>query len=193
VVTSYGASDVMSTNEALDDNACGWVAKVLEAAELENSMFCRVRPGTTDSSTYDIICIVVGYKTHTHTTPAHTHDTPDHTHPAHDHTVTIAAHTHTTPNHQHVLPDHAHTLDYGIYESSTPATVRVYLDGSVITALNDLTIVNDFDLKPYIAKDSNGRPQEGWHTLEFKSATAGATGSVRGTVFTSKFLNTEAA
>jgi len=123
----------------------------------------------------------------------HTHTTPNHTHPAHSHTVTIASHTHSTPNHTHTIPDHAHTLSYGIYESSSPATVRVYLDDTLITALNDLTLVSDFDLMPYIGKDSNGRVQEGWHTLEFKSATAGATGSVRGTLFARKFLSTEAA
>ena len=100
------------------------------------------------------------------------------------------AHTHGM-DHNH--GSHTHNLVYGIYESAVPATVRVYLDGTLITALNDLTLVSDFDLLPYISKDSNGRVAEGWHTLEFTSATAGATGSVRGCLFQRKFISTEAA
>ena len=100
------------------------------------------------------------------------------------------AHTHGM-DHNH--GSHTHDLVYGIYESSTPATVRLYLDDTLITALNDSQYVSDFDLLPYVTKDSNGRVAEGWHTLEWKSATAGATGRVRGTVFARKFIATEAA
>jgi len=100
------------------------------------------------------------------------------------------AHTHGM-DHNH--GSHTHNLVYGIYESAVPATVRVYLDGTLITALNDLRLVSDFDLLPYVTKDSNGRVAEGWHTLEFTSATAGATGSVRGCLFQRKFISTEAA
>lgn len=123
----------------------------------------------------------------------HTHTTPDHTHPAHDHTVTIGTHTHTVTigTHTHSTPDHTHTLDYGIYESDIPDTVRVYLDAVLIAALNDSTFVSDFDLLPYIAKDSNGRVQEGHHTLSFKTATNGDTGSVQGLLFVQQFLSTE--
>jgi hypothetical protein len=67
------------------------------------------------------------------------------------------------------------------------------LDGVAITALSDLTVVSDFDLRPYIQLDSSGRPMEGWHTISFTSATASATGSVRGCLFMRKFLGTEAA
>lgn len=133
----------------------------------------RVRP-TTSSPNIDHAVILTAYK-------------------AHSHTVTIPNHTHTTPNHTHTIPDHTHALTYGIYQSSVPSTVRVYLDGALVTALNDATVVSDFDLLPYIGRDSNGRVQEGWHTLEFRSATNGATGSVRGTLFARKFLSTEAA
>jgi len=104
----------------------------------------------------------------------------------HSHSVTIGDHTHSTPN-------HTHSLDFGIRESSVPGTVRVYLDDVLIADLNDLTYVSDFDLLPFIAKDSNGRVQEGYHVLEFRSASAGATGSVQGLLFDRQFLSTEAA
>ena len=111
---------------------------------------------------------------------------------AHEHGM---AHTHEIelPDHTHdfELQDHTHDLEYGIHESAMPATVRVSLDGVTIPALNDLTYVSDFDLLPYISKDSNGRINEGWHMVEFKSATNGATGSVRGTLFSQRFLGTE--
>ena len=61
-----------------------------------------------------------------------------------------------------------------------------------IPALDDLIDVSDFDLLPFVAKNSNGRVAEGWHTLVFATATDGTTGGVRGTVFGQKFLSTEA-
>ena len=125
----------------------------------------------------------------------HTHSLASHTHGM-DHTHSLASHTHGmahTHGMDHNHGSHTHNLVYGIYESAVPATVRVYLDGTLITALNDLRLVSDFDLLPYVTKDSNGRVAEGWHTLEFTSATAGATGSVRGCLFQRKFISTEAA
>jgi hypothetical protein len=190
--TSYGGTQVYDADVSVSDSTVGGVTVAL-TTYAGYSMYATITPGTTSSSSYDLGIGIQSDQGHDHSTPNHTHATPDHTHPAHTHTVTIGDHTHSTPNHQHTLPDHAHTLDYGIYESSTPATVRVYLDSTLITALNDLTLVSDFDLLPYVDVDSNGRVMEGWHTLEFKSATDGATGSVRGTIFARKFLSTEAA
>jgi len=129
------------------------------------------------SANFDVTCSMIGYSTHSHGME-HTHTTP--------------AHTHATPDHVHALPDHAHTLSYGIYESGIPATVRVALDGVTIPALDDLIDVSDFDLLPFVGKNSNGRVAEGWHTLAFATATDGTTGGVRGTVFGQKFLSTEA-
>jgi len=128
------------------------------------------------SADFDTTCSMVGYSAHSHGME-HTHATPEH--------------THATPDHEHTLPDHAHTLSYGIYTSELPATIRVSLDGVTIPSLNDLTLVSDADLLPFIGKDSNGRPQEGFHTLSFASATNGATGSVRGALFAEKFLGIE--
>ena len=185
--TSLGDDSVYSSTPIVAANGVKWISVTL-GGKAGNSMYARLRPGTTSSSSYDIAVLIVGYA-------SHTHSTPNHTHPTHDHTVTIGNHTHTVTigNHTHSTPNHTHDLVYGIYESAVPATVRVYLDGSLITALNDLTLVSDFDLLPYVSKDSNGRVAEGWHTLEFTSATAGATGSVRGCLFQRKFISTEAA
>jgi hypothetical protein len=195
VGTTYGGDDVFTSTPIVGNNSVVWESYALSGGTLGDSMFARLQPGTTSSSNYDFTVLIVGYASHTHTTPAHTHSTPDHTHPAHSHTVTIGSHTHnvTVADHAHTVPAHTHALTYGIYESSTPATVRLYLDGALITALNDSTYVSDFDLLPYVTKDSNGRVAEGWHTLAWKSATAGATGRVRGTVFARKFIATEAA
>ena len=105
----------------------------------------------------------------------------------HTHGVTLLDHTHPVD-----LPDHRHDLEYGIHESGMPATLRVALDGAVIVALDDRMFVSDFDLLPFISKDSNGRVQEGWHSLSVRSATDGSTGSIRGTLFSQRFLSTEA-
>ncbi len=194
--TYLGDDSIYSSRLTVGANEVRWIGVTL-GGDAGNSMYARLRPGTTSSSSYDIAVLIVGYASHTHSTPNHTHPTHDHTVTIgnHTHTVTIGNHTHTVTiaNHTHTTPDHTHDLVYGIYESAAPATVRVYLDGTLITALNDLTLVSDFDLLPYVTKDSNGRVAEGWHTLEFKSATAGATGSVRGCLFQRKFISTEAA
>lgn len=158
------------------------------------SVCLRVRP-TTASPDIDTHAVLVGYAPHGHGSHshgmAHTHTVPDHTHPAHAHSVTN--HTHTTPDHSHTIPDHNHGLNFGIRESNMPATLRVYLDGALITELNDRAYVSNVDLMPYIAKDTNGRVAEGWHTVSFRTATNGATGSVRGSIAGQKFLSTEAA
>jgi len=111
---------------------------------------------------------------------------------AHEHGM---AHTHdvSLPDHTHEFetPDHTHELDFGIRESAMPATVRVALDGVTIPSLNDLTYVSDADLLPFVALDGNGKITEGWHKVSFTTITNGATGSVRGTVFSQRFLGTE--
>lgn len=140
----------------------------------------------------------ITYESHIHTTPSHTHPdhthtTPNHTHPAHSHTVTVPTHQHTTPAHTHTLPDHAHTLDFRIRESAAPTSIRVYVDDTLIPELNDISYMSHADILPWVRKDSNGKVAEGRHTIEFRTATNSATGSVRGTLYTKKFLATEAA
>ena len=164
----------------------------------KNACF-RVKQSGGSTCSFQFAGSLTGYASHGHGSHAHgmdhTHSLASHTHGM-DHTHSLASHTHGmahTHGMDHNHGSHTHNLVYGIYESAVPATVRVYLDGTLITALNDLTLVSDFDLLPYVTKDSNGRVAEGWHTLEFTSATAGATGSVRGCLFQRKFISTEAA
>jgi len=194
--TSWGDDSIYSSTLPVGANEVRWISVTL-GDDAGNSMYARLRPGTTSSSSYDITVLIVGYASHTHSTPNHTHPTHDHTVTIgnHTHTVTIDNHTHTVTiaNHTHTTPDHTHDLVYGSYESAAPATVRVYLDGTLISALNNISYISDFDLLPYISKDSNGRVREGWHELQWRSATNGATGRVQGTVFTRKFIATETA
>jgi len=133
---------------------------------------------------------------HSHTVAAHTHTSNAHSHTvsiaSHQHGVSIPSHTHPVGSHSHTTAAHSHSITYGIVESAAPTTgVRVYLDTTLITDLNGQTWVSDYDLLPYIPLDSNGRVSEGWHTLGFKSAASGDTGSVRGALFVRKFLATE--
>lgn len=154
--------------------------------------YCRAKQ--TDGSTVNFAtsAVLTWYGPHDHGSHAHG---MGHTHPVPGHAHTLLDHYHSLNDHQHGMQhdhgSHTHNLVYGIVESGTPATVRVYLDGTLIAALNDLVYVTDFDLMPYLAKDGNGRAQEGWRTLEFRTATNGGTGSVRGSIFASKFLSTE--
>jgi hypothetical protein len=105
---------------------------------------------------------------------------------AHQHTVQVPAHTHAA--HSHTVPAHEHALVFGIRESEVPGTLRVYLDDVLIPDLNDRLDVDDFDLLPYIGLDSNGRVHEGFHTLSYRSASPGATGSVAGLLFLKQFV-----
>ena len=165
-------------------------------------LYVRVKQTTNAACTFLAISTRSRYSQHSHTVDSHTHTTPAHTHPAHDHTVTIgnhthtvtiAAHTHTVSNHTHTVSDHAHDLEYGIYESSAPTGLRVYVDDTLVTDLNDVLDISKVDLLPYVRKDSNGRVAEGRHTLSFTTPNDSETGGVRGTLYISKFLAIEAA
>ena len=180
------------TLSGVPNNGMGSFQAGYSAIHAASTLYARVRQTTNAACDVRWLATRYGSTWHEHGMD-HTHTTPAHTHPSHSHSVDTPSHTHTTPNHQHTIPDHSHALSYGIYESSMPATIRVYLDGTLITALNDQSIVSDFDLLPFVPKDSSGRVMEGWHALEFRSATSGATGSVRGTLFGRKFLSTGAA
>ena len=94
---------------------------------------------------------------HTHTVKAHTHSV---TTPNHTHSVTIEPHSHSI-----TLPDHKHDLEYGIYEyDKMPSRHTIKVDGRNIniTALSG----DDIDIIPYLSKDSEGKVDRGFHTLE---------------------------
>lgn len=162
-----------------------------------NTLYLRVKQTTNDTCEIRVIANRLAWGSHTHTTPNHTHPAHDHTVTigTHTHTVTIGTHTHTVTigNHTHSTPDHTHDLTYGIRESSAPTSIRVYVDDTLVTDLNDVTLMSYVDLLPWVRKDSNGRVAEGRHTIAFKTATNGQTGSVRGTLYSKKFISTEAA
>jgi hypothetical protein len=102
---------------------------------------------------------------HSVSMPAHAHDfsTPNHTHsvtvPNHSHSVSIPNHTHDI-----TLPDHTHAIDYGIYMlDRLPTAVLIKVDGNTVP---HTTISGEkINLIPYLANDSEGRVQRGWHTV----------------------------
>lgn len=85
---------------------------------------------------------------------------------AHTHTVDVS-HTHTVD----VSHTHSVTVNPGIVESTTPSTMQVKVDGNVASA--SATSLTDFDLTPYLTKDSSGKIVRGWHTLTFTPDVAG--------------------
>jgi phage minor structural protein len=95
----------------------------------------------------------------------------------HTHSIDLPLHSHSfsTPDHAHdvSIPSHSHGIDYGIYENSTaPTSVTLKVDGNTVSgaALNE----NDFDIVPFMTKDSSGRITRGtWHTVEITPNTLG--------------------
>ena len=153
-------------------------------------LFARVQMTGTDGN-WLFTATRYGYGSHVHAVPGQVVPAQNITIPSQQ--ITVPSQNITVPSQQITIPGQTVNLDFGIRESATPATVRVYLDDVLITELNDRLTIRDFDLMPYVALDSNGRVREGWRRLTFRTATNGATGSVRGTLFQRKFLSTEAA
>jgi phage minor structural protein len=111
-----------------------------------------------------------GNHSHSVTIPNHTHtiNTPSHTHdvtvPNHTHDIAIPSHTHQIdiPEHSHsiTLPDHTHEIEYGIYKlPDIPSVVTVKVDGNTVPITT--TSVDQLDIIPYLAKDSDGRITRG--------------------------------
>ena len=116
-----------------------------------------------------------GADSHKHSIFPHQHKVglPNHSHtvqiPSHSHEFSIPNHVHEIDieNHSHEirLPDHKHDLEYGIYEyDKTPSKHTIKVDGVTIpiTALSG----DDIDIVPYLSKDSEGKVDRGFHTLE---------------------------
>ncbi|MBO0961435.1 phage tail protein [Neobacillus sp. MM2021_6] len=106
-----------------------------------------------------------GYHKHEYVIPGHNHNVtiPNHTHsvsvPAHSHSVNIPAHTHDI-----TLPDHTHAIQFGIYKlNKTPSAVVIKIDGNTIPFTG--TSGDNIDLIPYLAKDSEGKVDRGWHSI----------------------------
>jgi hypothetical protein len=108
---------------------------------------------------------------HSHTGPAHTH-TIGHGHsvPGHAHTVTISVHTHVI------------TLTPGIIETTTPTSMEVKVDGVVASAA--AVSLDDFDLTPYLTKNTDGTIVRGLHTVTFTPNGVGRVqATIKGVVF----------
>lgn len=94
---------------------------------------------------------------HSHTVNNHTHSVSiDH----HTHSIEIKSHSHEIK-----LPDHVHDLEYGIYEyDKMPSKHTIKVDGKTI----DITALtgDDIDLVPHLSKDTDGKIDRGFHTLE---------------------------
>ena len=99
----------------------------------------------------------------------HTHEIAAHTHGM-DHTHQIAAHTHGM-DHTHTIPAHTHDIEYGIFEGPTPTAVTIEVDGNVVPGLD--TSAQDVDIIPYLAKDSAGKVQRGWHEIKITPNSLG--------------------
>jgi hypothetical protein len=111
---------------------------------------------------------------------AHTHP---HTHSInHSHTI---AHTHSV-----TLTDHIHTITVnpGINETTTPGAMQVKVDGNVASAA--ATVLDDFDITPYLTRNGDGTIQKGLHTITF---TPDVNGRVQATIKGLLFLQSRGA
>lgn len=87
----------------------------------------------------------------------------------HQHTLTDPSHTHTVDTtHTHTITV---TLTPGIVETTTPTAITLQVDTTVVAGTP--TTRTDFDLTPYLARDSDGRITRGWHSIKFSPDAVG--------------------
>lgn len=122
---------------------------------------------------------------HTHTyreVIGHKHyfEVPSHSHgvylPSHSHSISISDHTHSV-----YIPPHSHGIDYGIYTSTTPYAVTIYINGYNRTynlggSFN--TDQSNLDITSYL---NIGQ----WNTIELGSSRLGR---LDATVFVQAFI-----
>lgn len=136
-----------------------------------------------------------GYSdSHTHNTHAdHVFDHSVWNHATHsDHTLSHSDHsyanhvlTHThgiahTHLHQHTITV---TLTPGIVETTTATAVTLEVDGTVVSGTP--TSRTDFDLTPYLSRNTDGSIVRGWHTLKL---TPNANSRIQGAIVEVVFL-----
>jgi hypothetical protein len=88
----------------------------------------------------------------------------DFTLPSHSHSLSIADHTHDIN-----IPSHGHSILYGIYESTTAAGCKVYVDGTLRLDNGGAGYSTDqanLDLTQWVTT-------AGWHTIEISSTQLG--------------------
>jgi len=132
--------------------------------ESHRHLFNR-RQSTTD---------VQAYSDHTHSVGEHyTGYADDHTHSVSGTTSgsQSAGHTHTVSNHTHTVSDHTHSLTFGIYESTDPTGVNLYVDDgdgySGSLASDDSPVSIDYNIASELSTTS------GWKKLKIDSSRLG--------------------
>jgi hypothetical protein len=92
---------------------------------------------------------------------------------SHNFSVTLSDHDHdvTLPSHDHdvTFPDHAHGIDYGIFEDTTAAECKVYVDGE-LRLDNGGSGYNDDQANLDLTQWVN---TPGWHMIEVSSSQLG--------------------
>jgi len=87
------------------------------------------------------------------------------------HTHTVANHTHTVSDHTHTVSNHTHNLTFGIYESTDPTGVNIYVDdgdgyGSSL-ASDDTPVEIDVNIASSLSATS------GWKKIRITSSRLG--------------------
>jgi len=127
---------------------------------------------TDEGGTYTTSQSMVNVDKSTDTDGAHNHNVVVYSHyhdlnPSgliHDHSVVIPSHTHGV-----AIPAHAHDITYGIYESTSAAGCKVYVDGTLRLDNGGAGYSADqanLDLTQWVST-------AGWHTIEVSSTQLG--------------------
>ncbi|MGD9276377.1 MAG: phage tail spike protein [Candidatus Pacearchaeota archaeon] len=129
-----------------------------------NSHYHSILNGVTD---------VQAYSDHTHSVGEHYTGYSDN----HIHSVTgttsssESSHTHTVSNHTHTVSNHTHSLTFGIYESTDPTGVNIYVDngsGYGSSLISDDTPVSiDYNIVGELSTTA------GWKKLKITSSRLG--------------------
>lgn len=87
------------------------------------------------------------------------------------HTHTVDNHTHTVSNHTHTVSNHTHSLTFGIYESTDPTGVNIYVDdgegyGDSVSS-DDTPVLIDVNIADGLTTT------EGWKKIRITSSRLG--------------------
>jgi len=124
-----------------------------------------VGTGTSHNHSLSDKYVADGTAISTYSSGTHTHDVSGVTSSA------VGTHTHTVSNHTHTVPNHTHSLTFGIYESTDPTGVNIYVDngsgyGSSLDN-DDSPVAIDYNIASELTTD------EGWKKLRITSSRLG--------------------
>lgn len=152
-----GTQTTTSTRNFAQLNLLSGIPEGLSSAHVHEVQI----PGDRFNHSHDI---TIGSHTHSVSIPSHTHNFNV---PNHSHSVSIPNHTH-----DFTLPDHTHEIQHGIFKlNTTPSSVVIKVDGNTVPHTS--TSGQNIDLIPYLGKDSSGRVNRGWHTVEITPNSLG--------------------